>query len=211
MTETVKKTKKVNQSTQKIVFCGVFSAIAFVLYLLEFPIIPALSYLKMDFSDVPALVGSVFFGPLFGIAVEFIKNAIELLFKGMGTQMGFGNLMNFLVGCSYIVPFSLIFSKIIGKKNTYKSASDDSDKRKLQKKAIVIASIVSIISIVLMGIIANYFITPAFFKYFLHIDITKKVLWGAIGGACAINAIKGLILSVLSYPFFEMFSKVRIK
>lgn len=188
------KATSANLKTQRIVFAGLFSAISFVLYLLEFPVIPGLSYLKLDFSDVPALVGAIFFGPGFGITVELIKNLIEMLVKGLGTQMGFGNIMNFFVGCAYIVPFSIVFNKI-----------SKSDKAK-NWKIIAISSIAGIACIVLVGIVGNYLLAPMFFKYFMGIELTSKALWTAIWGATALNAIKGAMLSVVVSPLIIFFS-----
>lgn len=186
------------KKTEKLVLLGIFSAMAFVLYLLEFPILPSLGHLKLDLSDFPALIGSVFFGPVFGVIVELIKNILELIFKGIGTQMGFGNIMNFIVGCSYIVPFSLIFRKY--------AFGKDVDKKRRATFAVV-GGIVGIISIIVLGIGSNYFIDPLFFKYFLGIELTSDALWGAIWGATALNAVKGVMLAVAGYPLMLVLSK----
>lgn len=92
------------------------AAISLVLYLLlEFPMLPAAPYLKMDFSDVPAAFGAVMFGPVCGLSVELIKNILEMLIRGMGTQMGFGNLQNFLIGCAYVLPYALLYRRMEGR------------------------------------------------------------------------------------------------
>ena len=90
---------------------AMLGAIAFVLMMLEFPLPLFVPYLKMDFGDVPAVLGAVLFGPWCGIAVELIKNLLEMLVRGLGTQLGFGNLQNFLIGCSYMLPLALIFRR----------------------------------------------------------------------------------------------------
>lgn len=187
-----------SKKTEKIVLLGIFSAMSFVLYLFEIPVIPTLSHLKIDLSDLPALIGSVFFGPLFGVIIELIKNILELIFKGIGTQMGFGNIMNFIVGCAYIVPFSLIFRKYAFGKEV------NGKKRAL---VAVIGGIIGIICIIVLGIGANYFIDPLFFKYFLGIELTSEALWGAIWGATALNAIKGVMLAVAGYPLMLVLSR----
>jgi len=50
----------------RLVSVAILSAVALVLYLLEFPLLPAATYLKMDFSDIPAVFGGVLFGPAYG-------------------------------------------------------------------------------------------------------------------------------------------------
>ncbi len=182
-------TQKKNSIT-KISVIAMLSAVSFVLFLLEFPVILSLGHLKLDFSDVPALIAGVIYGPVASILVEFIKNLIELLVKGVGTQMGFGNLMNFIVGCAYVVPFVICYRKI-SKDNT-------------KIKGILIGSVIGIISILAFGFLSNYFVAPLFFKYFLGVELDSAGLWAAVWGATAINAIKGVMLSVLSFPIIKI-------
>ena len=179
-----------NNSIIKISIIAMLSAVSFVLFLLEFPVIPSLGHLKLDFSDVPALIAGIIYGPFSAIVVEFIKNLIELLVKGVGTQMGFGNLMNFIVGCAYVVPFVICYRKI-SKNNT-------------KIKGILIGSVIGIISILAFGFLSNYFIAPLFFKYFLGVELDSAGLWAAVWGATVINAIKGIMLSVFSFPIIKI-------
>lgn len=177
-------------SLVKLAVIAMLSAASFVLFLLEFPVIPSLSHLKLDFSDVPALISGVIFGPVSAVTVELVKNLIELLVKGMGTQMGYGNLMNFIVGCAYVVPFCIVYRKL------NKSGKKD--------KGILFGSVLGIISIVALGILANYFVAPLFFKHFLGIQLDSAGLWAAVWGATAVNAIKGIMLSVISLPVIKV-------
>ncbi len=173
-----------------LAICAMLSAMSFVLMLLEFPVTPpAMGHLKMDFSDIPALFVGVIFGPVYAVVVELEKNLLELVFKGIGTQMGFGNLMNFIVGCAFVVPFSIVLRR-------------KKDKMK-ETKTILIAGICGLLSIVVIGIGANYFIAPLFFEKFLHIEIGPEALWAAVGSATALNAIKGVVLTVVSFPIVK--------
>ncbi len=176
--------KKTQQKTlERFAVVAMLSAVAFVLFLLEFPVIPSLSHLKLDFSDVPALVAGVLYGPAYGVVVELVKNVIELLVKGMGTQMGFGNLMNFIVGCAYVVPFSIIYRKNLGN---------------------LLGCIAGTAVILVAGFGANYFIAPLFFKHFLGVNLDHAGLMAAVWGATAINAIKGVMLSIISLPLVRV-------
>ena len=178
------------KSITKLSVIAMLSAVSFALFLLEFPVIPSLGHLKLDFSDIPALIAGIIYGPFSAVVVEFIKNLIELLVKGVGTQMGFGNLMNFIVGCAYVVPFTACYRKFSKKNKTI--------------KAIAIGSFLGLVSILIFGFGANYFIAPLFFKYFLGINLTSDGLWGAVWGATAINAIKGIMLSLFSFPVIKV-------
>ena len=118
-----------------------------------------------------------------------MKNGLELWVKGFGTQMGFGNLMNFIVGCAFVVPFSFVLRR---------------NKEKMKDtKTILIAGISGLLCILIIGVGANYFIAPLFFKYFLGIEIGKDALWVAVGSATALNAIKGVMLSVIAFPIVK--------
>lgn len=189
--------KSSKNSIVKLSVVAMLSAVSFALFLLEFPVIPSLSHLKLDFSDIPALIAGVIYGPFSAVAVEFIKNIIEMLVKGVGTQMGFGNLMNFIVGCAYVVPFTICYRRL----------------RKSNKKikGILTGSFLGILSILFFGFISNYFIAPLFFKYFLNIELTTSGLWAAVWGATAINAIKGIVLSLFSFPVIKVINDRLIK
>ena len=95
-------------STRKIAMIGVFSAIAAVLMLFEFPLPFAPSFYELEFSEIPALVGTFAFGPVAGVMIEFVKILLKLLMKGTSTAF-VGDLANFVVGCSFILPASIIY------------------------------------------------------------------------------------------------------
>ena len=103
--------KKVN--VRKIAMTAILSAVATVLMFLSFslPIVP--SFLAMDFSELPALIASFSMGPVSGVAVCFIKNLINLPTSGTG---GVGELCNFLMGITFVVPAGLFYRQ---KKNRW--------------------------------------------------------------------------------------------
>ena len=59
-------------------------------------------------------------------------------------------------------------------------------------------------AIVIIGFGANYLVTPLFFKYFLGIELDGATLWAAIGSSATLNAIKGVMLSVVSIPIIKV-------
>lgn len=103
-------------STRKVAMIGVFSAVAFILFLFEFPVPFAPPFYELDFSELPALVGTFAFGPVAGVMIEFCKVLLKLLFKGTSTAF-VGDLANFVIGCSFILPASLIYLFKKSKKN----------------------------------------------------------------------------------------------
>lgn len=103
-------------STRKIAMIGVFSAIAFLLMLLEFPVPFAPAFYELDFSEIPALIGAFAFGPVSGVMIEFCKILLKLFMKGTSTAF-VGDLANFVIGCSFILPASIIYMFKKTKKN----------------------------------------------------------------------------------------------
>lgn len=112
--KTGKKEKILN--TRKITMIGMFSAIATILHILDFPVPFAPPFYKMDFSELPALVGTFAFGPVAGIMIEFCKIILKLLFKSTSTAF-VGELANFVIGCSFLLPASIIYLFRKNKKN----------------------------------------------------------------------------------------------
>lgn len=95
-------------ATRKITMIGVFSAISAVLMLFEFPVPFAPPFYELDFSEIPALIGAFAFGPVAGVMIEFCKILLKLLLKGTSTAF-VGDLANFVIGCSFILPASIIY------------------------------------------------------------------------------------------------------
>lgn len=95
-------------TTRKIAMIGLFSALAVILHVMDFPVPFAPPFYKLDFSEIPALLGTFAFGPVAGVMIEFCKILLKLLFKGTSTAF-VGDLANFVIGCSLILPASIIY------------------------------------------------------------------------------------------------------
>lgn len=95
-------------STRKIVIIGVFSAMAAILMVLEFPVPFAPSFYAIDFSELPALIGAFAFGPVAGVMIEFCKIVIKILIKPTSTAF-VGELANFVTSCMLVLPASVIY------------------------------------------------------------------------------------------------------
>ena len=96
-------------STRKITMIGLFSALAMILHIFDFPVLfLAPGFYKLDFSEIPALVGTFAFGPVAGVMIEFCKILLKLVVKGTSTAF-VGDLANFVIGCSLILPASILY------------------------------------------------------------------------------------------------------
>jgi riboflavin transporter len=185
---------KQSKATKFIVYTGIMSALSIVLImLLEIPITPDGS-LKIDLSDVPAAVAGVIMGPVAALAVEFIKVLVHLLTKGIGSTMGYGDLMNFLVGVAVAVPFSIVYRSLV--------------KKDLKKFIpLLAAGLTGMVAMVAMGLVGNYFIAPPFFEFYMHFKLTSGALWAYIGSATILNLLKSAILAVVMIPIVRVAKK----
>ena len=196
MTNTSKKTRT-------IVEVGMLGAIATVLMLFEFPLpFIAPPFYELDFSEVPVLVGAFALGPMAGAMIELIKILINLLING--TQTAFvGEIGNYILGCSFIVPVALIY------------------KKKKTKKRAVIAMVIGTICMTVFGCFLNaYVLLPTYAAAFgMSIDsiiglgsaingnITNIMTFVMIAVA-PFNIIKGVIVSVITLLIYKHISPI---
>ena len=73
---TTKEKKRI--STKVIAQIGVLGAIAMVLMLFDIPLPFAPTFYKIDFSEVPVLVGAFTMGPVAGALIELVKILLNL-------------------------------------------------------------------------------------------------------------------------------------
>ena len=93
---------------RRVAYVGIFAAIAAVLMYLEFPLPFAPGFYELDFSEIPVLICSFSMGPVAGVVCEFLKVVLKLFLKGTSTAF-VGDLANFVVGCSLILPASVVY------------------------------------------------------------------------------------------------------
>ncbi|MFQ9516443.1 MAG: ECF transporter S component [Eubacterium sp.] len=106
-------------TTKNLVLMAMFSALATVLMLLEFPLpFIAPSFYEIDLSEIPILIGSFMMGPVAGVIMEAVKILLKLLIKGTSTAY-VGDFANFCIGCCLVIPASIIYKHKKSKKNAF--------------------------------------------------------------------------------------------
>ncbi len=131
--------------TRKITVTAMLSAVAFLLMFLEFSI-PLLipSFVKMDISDLPALVGAFSLGPVYGVIIEVMKNLLHILIKGTSSA-GIGELCNATLGAAFTLAAGLLYLK----HHTRKGA--------------VAASLTGAVAMAVVSLPMNYFVVYPFY------------------------------------------------
>lgn len=168
----------------KMVKVSLLVGVAFILMFIELPIIPIFPWLKMDISDVPALMGAFAFGPLTGILIEFLKVVMHFLLTGSSTG-GVGEVANFMIGVSFVAPAAFIYW------------------RNKSKKTAILGMIVGLIAMEVVAIVANiYFLLPVYGMKMAPAELMEYVTIGLL----PFNTIKGVVLSVLTYMLYKKIS-----
>lgn len=149
----------------KIVQIGILSAISTVLYspIFSFPL-PFLfpSFLKIQFSNLPAIIGGFALGPLGGIIVIILKTILKLFIVGTDT-MYVGELADIIIGIIVVLITSLIYQK-----------------NKTKKQAIISLIIGSIVW-VMAAIVANWLVlVPFYIELYMGGEVSVFI------GACSI-------------------------
>ena len=149
-TEVLKKERN-NEilSARMITMTAVLAAVSYILAFFEFPVPLSPSFARMDLSDYPALIGAFALGPVCGVLVEFVKNALQLLSSSTG---GVGELANFLMGSSYVAVAGLIY------------------RHNKTKKGAISALVAGSFSMGIAAAIANNFILLPLFENFMPLD-----------------------------------------
>ncbi len=105
-------------SVNKLVKVGILAAMSFILMFVQFPIPIAPPFMKVDLADVPSLIGGFAMGPGYGVAIQFIKNFLNL---SKTTTGGVGELSNFIVGGAFVYVSSFIYHRRKTKKTAIKA------------------------------------------------------------------------------------------
>ncbi|MCR4990217.1 MAG: ECF transporter S component [Lachnospiraceae bacterium] len=200
--------KKKNQdservlSTRKVVVIGVFGALAAVLMLFEIPMPFAPSFYKLDLSELPILINAFAYGPVAGVMTELIKILLKLIMKPSSTAF-VGELANFLVGVSFVLPASLIY---LWKKN---------------KKSALLACVAGTLIMTVFGTLLNaVYLLPTFAALYgmpleaiigMGTQINSKitdVTSFVIFAVAPLNLIKGFVVSLVTLLIYKPLSPI---
>ncbi|WHY60543.1 ECF transporter S component [Cytobacillus firmus] len=180
--------KKLN--IKSMVAIGMLSSISYVLMLLNFPIPPFPQFLLIDFSDIPALIAALIFGPAAGILVELIKNILDYFMTGSATGVPVGHIANFAAGILFVLPTYYVYSKLKTKKG--------------MTFGLVIGTMVMA---VIMSVLNYVVILPAY-TFFLNFPAMSapEMRTMIVTGILPFNILKGIIISIV---FMLIFTRMR--
>lgn len=171
-----------NTKVQKMIAVAMFAAMAVVLQYVAFPVIPAFSFMKVDFSDIPVMLSMFLFGPGAGILTAFLRSALHLLTTGLEPTNMVGDAASFLASSLFTLPMFYFFNK-----------GTSSRKNK------ILGVVTGILALTVFMSLANYFvITPLYLSFygvtasqFLGTSLGQYVAIGVI----PFNLVKGIVVS----------------
>lgn len=188
-------------TTRNVVFMGMFSALAAVLMLFEFPLpFIAPSFYGLDLAEVPVLVGTFAIGPVAGVVMEVVKILIKLVLKP--TSTGFvGEFANVAIGCALIIPAGLIY-------RFHKT-----------KKSAVVGMIAGTVVMAVAGVVINALVMLPFYSNFMPLEniiaagaaINPAVsnVWSfAIICVGPFNIVKGFVVSLITALVYKRVSVI---
>ena len=196
MSVSPRKPARVN--VRKLTMTGMLSAVASVLMFFSFrvPLMP--SFIKLDFSELPALIAAYAFGPVSGAAVCLIKNLVNVLSTTTG---GVGELSNFLLGVCFVVPAGWIY------------------RMHKNRKGALLGSLAGAATMAVVGVFTNYyFVYPVYTAFmpmeailgmYKAINPNVETLWDAlVWFNLPFTFIKGLCSVAMAFVIYKPLSPI---
>ena len=177
---------------------AMLSAVAFILMFLDFsvPFMPA--FIKMDLSELPALIGAFSMGPVCGILICLIKNVLHLFIT---TNGGVGELSNFLLGVAFVLPAGLIY------------------RHKKSRRSALIGSLFGAVIMGVFSVVSNYFLVyPVYYNfmpeeavlgaYQVIVPSMKSILQCLVCFNMPFTIVKGLFSVVITFLVYKHISPI---
>ena len=188
-----------NNNRSKIRFLtvtGILSAVSAILMMLSFSVPFMPSFIKMDFSELPALIAAYSMGPLSGVLVCLIKNLINL---PMTTTGGVGELSNFVLGACLVLPAGLLY------------------RYRKNRRIALLGAVVGSLTMALVSLPSNYFVMYPFYTRFLPLDkiiAMYQAIFPGVDGllSCLLifnvpyTFLKGMIDTLLTFVLYKRIS-----
>ena len=193
MTQT---TKAVN--VRYLTVTAMLSAVAYILMFLDFSVPFMPGFIKMDLSELPALIGSFSMGPLCGVMICLVKNVLHLFITTTG---GVGELSNCILGVAFVLPAGLIYQ------------------HKKTRKTALAGSLLGAVIMAVFSVVSNYFLVyPVYYNfmpedrilaaYQLILPSMKSILQCLICFNMPFTFVKGLFSVVITFLVYKHISPI---
>lgn len=181
-------------SARKLTTVAILSALAAVLMYLEFPVPLVPAFIKLDFSELPALLASFALGPWYGVLVCLVKNLLHL---PVSSSAFIGELSNFLLGTLFVLPAGYLYQ------------------RKRTKKTALLGSLTGALCMTALSFFTNsYIVYPFYAKAFMPEDVILQAYQAILPGVSSLSQailifnvpftfVKGMLDVVLTFLLYK--------
>ena len=165
--------------------------------------IPIVAFYKLDFSNLPALLGAFAMGPLPALIILVLKTGIHLLIKGLGSTMGVGDLADLIMSVAFVLPAALIYS------------------RNKNRKSALVGMATGTLCTIVVGVLVNWLVLIPAYMAAYHMDINAivgmatKTLpfvdteWKLLLFVTApFNLLKGIVISLITFLIYKPLSPI---
>lgn len=180
--------------TRRLTVIALLAAISFVLMVFpQFPLIPGATFLKIDFSFVPVLIGALMLDLKSGYAILILRSLLKVLLNNSGVNDYIGLPMN-IVAMGVLLTVIML---MVGH-------------RELTVKRFIAGSILGTVGLTLAMVILNYVYAVPLYATFANFDIKATIglgtylLWMVI----PFNLIEGIILTAVAGLVFVALRRV---
>lgn len=168
--------------TVRLAKMAMLVAISVVLvYLVRFPIFPAVAFMEYDPADIPIFIGTFAFGPLAGLLIATVTAVLQGVTVSAASGP-YGIIMHILASGSFVVTAGLLYR---GKKD---------------RKRAGIALIAGVLTMTAMMVAANLIVTPIFMG--VSVDVVKDLMGFIVG----FNLIKAGVNAVITFLLYKRIS-----
>ena len=191
-----------NTATSIIAKVAVLGAVAFVIMLAEIPLPFFPPFYKLDFSEVVVLMGGFALGPLPAVAIEALKIILNLMFTGTMTAY-VGEIANFLIGLSFVLPAVIIYHKNKTRQNAI--------------RGLLIGSV----CLIVVGALLNGLVLLPAYSYFYHMPMDALIGMGSalipairdrltfvLFATAPFNLIKAVVTCLLTIALYKRISPI---
>ena len=170
-----------NSKTRRLTLIAMLSAISFVLSypMFQFPLVPSASFLKIDFTILPILIGLFMLGLSSAFAILIIRSLLWLLLNSDGVNTYIGLPMNILT----VTVFVLVLWFFL--------------RHRFSLRNYIMAAILGTLALTVLQVVLNYVYAIPLYAMFANFDIATMFYSGIsayIGAVIVFNILQGLIL-----------------
>ncbi|KXT73991.1 Substrate-specific component RibU of riboflavin ECF transporter [Streptococcus sp. DD10] len=179
-------------NTRRLSTIALLSAISFLLMLFDFPLLPMASFLKIDFSILPMLIGLVVLDTKGAMSILLLRSVLKIVLNNQGVNTYIGLPMNMVALGIFVLVFGIIW------------------KKKQTNQRLLIAGLLGSIGLTVAMLALNYVYAIPLYARFANFDIAS--ILGVANYMLAVvlpfNLIEGAIFTIAFWLVYLLLQPV---